>query len=260
MPTLAHDYAAFNPRAYLREYYDPLPPESIAHVRWLVDTFRHLRARGVVLDFGSGPTLYTAIVAAAHQHTIHLSDYLAANRAEIHAWLNDDPNAFDWRATIGTTLELEGHAATPDAIARRAAAVRHQVTQVLHGDAHATVPVAGARARYDVVVTNLCLEAAARTFRQWQQCVQHVASLVKPGGHMLLTAVQQATTYAVGDLVFPVVSLTEHDITQTLGDAGFVPASMQVAWIAADHPVHPYNGCVCVVAAKATTDGHAVGA
>ena len=244
------NYALFDPRVYLNEYYATLFPENLDLLHFLVRTFRDLPPGGRVLDFGSGPTIYTAIVAAPYAGEIHLSDVSEANRNELVTWLHDDPTAFDWRATIRAVLELEGSAATSEQIAERADMIRQRVTEVLHCDARAHLPLGAANRRYDVVVSNMCLEAAADDLDEWRQCVHNLASLVKPGGILILTTVKRCHAYAVGNTVFQVLDIDEDDLRAALNVAGFVPDTIRCDWAYADHPVHPYEGLIFTVAAQ----------
>lgn len=250
MQVQVNDYQAFEPRAYLQDYYSSFPQESIDLLQFLVDAFQDLPPHSLTLDFGSGPTLYTAIVAAAQAHEIHVSDYLAANRVEIQHWLDEDPAAFDWQEVIRVVLTMEGREPNAVTIAEREAAIRQCVTHILPCNARDAQPIAGLYEHYDVLVANFCLEAAADDYEQWRMCMRNVAGLIKPGGHMIIAAVKAATTYAVGDAVFPVVYLTEADFVQALMDVGCASASINTKWVPADHPIHPYGGCLFVTARK----------
>ncbi len=248
--SITRDYSNFNPTTYLQEYYASLPAENLALLRFLVQTFQALPPHSLTLEFGSGPTLYSAIVAAGRVHEIHLSDYLAANRSEVQKWLQQHPRAFDWDNTIRTVLALEGQDASPPRVQARAAEIRRRVKHVLPCDATHQAPLGDRPHAYNVLVTNLCLEAVAADKAHWRQCFHNVASLLKPGGQLILTAVKGGHAYPVGQNVFAVVHLSEEDMIEALLAAGFAADSISLEGVAANHPVYPYEGLMFVRATK----------
>jgi hypothetical protein len=66
-----------------------------------------------------------------------------------------------------------------------------------------------------------------------------------------MATVRHARAYPVGARLFPIVYLDEVDIAAALRDAGFDPASLQIAVIPSDHPLHPYAGLILASAIKA---------
>jgi SAM-dependent methyltransferase len=256
-------YSTFEPEAYLNEYYRTIAHDTLALLRFMVAAFRDAPASARVLDFGGGPTLYTAIVAAGRAAEIHLSDYSAANRAAVSAWLQADPAAFDWRGFATTVLQLEGASADEAAVATREALVRARLTAVLacdvtaspaisyaleHTGAHSSQPSPNS---YDVLCTNLCLEAVARDADEWRQYLINIAALLRPGGRLIMTTVRRGRAYPVGDQLFPVAHIDEHDIQAALIAAGFSPTPAALEIVPSDHPVHPYDGLILTSALKA---------
>jgi hypothetical protein len=249
-PTYTTDYAAFEPKAYLAEYYSTIPPENLYMVDFLVRAFRTVPNARRVLDFGGGPTLFSELIAAPHAEELHFGEYSAANRAEVKAWLAQSPGAFDWQHYTHQILVLQGEAPTADNIAMREALVRRRLTRVMPCNAILIPPIQQVAGGYDVVVTNLCLEAAARDLEEWYQCIRNLAMLLEPGGRFFLSGVQKASSYSVGHSVFPVISVNENDLRTALLDAGFAPESIQTEWTPADHPVHSYAGMIFAQATK----------
>src|SRR5215831_9516556 len=94
------DWTAFNPRAYLNEYYADLGEENLAILRFYVDVFRTLPQKSVMLDFGSGPTIYSLITAVTKVEEVHIVEYLEANRVELRNWFQGDNTAFNWQPFI----------------------------------------------------------------------------------------------------------------------------------------------------------------
>jgi SAM-dependent methyltransferase len=246
------DYLLFEPNAYLQDYYVAIPSENIAMLRFLVKTFQTAPPHQRVLDFGSGPTLFAEIVAAGSAREIHIGEYLPANRAEIQRWLDQAPTRFDWSHYVEAVLRLEGGQGSPSTIQQREAITRQRVTRIMPCDARSPQPLHPVDEHYDILVSNLCLEAAARDLADWHCCIQNIASLVKPGGQVMLSAVKGATSYSVGTQIFPVVSIHETDICHALKAANFLPETIHIEWTPADHPIHPYQGMVFATAIKSS--------
>ena len=253
------DYATFDPKAYLAEYYSTIPSENLYMLDFLVRAFRTVPNARRVLDFGGGPTLFSELIAAPHAQELHFGEYSAANRAEVKKWLTQSPGAFNWQHYTRQILVLEGKTPTVATIAEREALVRRRLTRVMPCNAILIPPIQQVAGGYDVVVTNLCLEAAARDLEEWHQCVRNLAMLLEPGGRFFLSGVQKASSYSVGHSVFPVISLSESDLRMALLDAGFTPESIQTEWTPADHPVHSYAGMIFAQATKMPARSHTPG-
>lgn len=248
------DYTAFNPGVYLQEYYASIPAENLELLRFLVHAFKDVKSGSLVLDFGGGPTLYTVIPAAAQVERIHFSDYLKANRDEVKKWLHQEVDAFDWDKTIQAVLELEGKDSSLPAVAHREAEIRKRVERVLACDATSLHPLGRIKEKYDVIVSNLCLEAAAQDYPQWRQCIRNVTSLLKPQGRLIMTTVKAGYAYPVGSTLFPVVNLREEDVMDALVEVGFKPQNIHITWTPADHPVYRYDGLMFITASAFNRD------
>ena len=64
---------------------------------------------GRVLDIGTGPSLTSVMPLSEGASEIFLTGFLENERAEIHKWLNKDPNAYDWTFWLDFAAELEGN-------------------------------------------------------------------------------------------------------------------------------------------------------
>ena len=83
----------FDPSVYLQRY----DPRAQHQLRCSYDAFRAFPNNlKVLVDYGLGPSLLAAMVAATKASEIVLSDYSPNNRSFLRKWLNSDPRAFDW--------------------------------------------------------------------------------------------------------------------------------------------------------------------
>ncbi len=249
---IVRDWSAFNPQAYLREYYADMGAENLTLLQFLVRSFRDIPPDSTLLDFGGGPTIYTLITASAQVREIHFCDYLEANLEAVQKWLYGDADAFDWTHFIKTTLVLEGRDYSHESVQAREKQIRQNVTQVMSCDANRPSPLHENARQYDVLVSNFCAESATNDGEQWRWFVQNITSLLSPGGRLVMSALKGADSYAVGDEVFPAVFILEDDLLQALGDAGFAEDSIQIESVPADRPSRHYQGLMLATATKCT--------
>jgi hypothetical protein len=250
-PLTDKTYGNFDPLLYLNEYYADLGEENLELLRFYVDVFRNIPAKGVMLDFGSGPTIYSLISAVTKVKEIHIVEYLEANRLELRKWLQKDHDAFNWRPFVQATIEMEqdGRCSEFD-IARREAQIRNHIVYIGRCDVRRCPPILGPQFAYEVVASNFCSECVTDSLEEWRFFVANIASLVKPGGILLMTALKGATSYSIGPMRFPVVHIDENDLRQALREKGFFPHSIMIRSVPADRPGRHYEGLIFASAIK----------
>lgn len=250
---LTRDWADFDPASYLREYYEDIGSENLALLRFLIEAYQALPPGGSMLDFGGGPTIYPLISAVGRVEEFHFSDYLEGNLDEVRRWVAGDPSAFDWSEFIKRAIELETGTPCSEAdVGRRSEQMRALVTRVMRCDASRAAPLDGPDRQYDVVVTNFCAESATSDREEWRAFVTKIASLLQPGGTLIMSALKGASRYAVGPRWFPSVDISEEELLELLEDTGFTEKEIELRSIAADRPTREYAGLILVVARKQT--------
>ncbi len=258
VPSLTRDFAHFDPRAYLTEYYADVGQENLALLRFMAEAYRSLPPGGRLLDFGGGPTVYPLISAVGCVAEVHFSDYLPANLAEVRLWLAGDRRAFDWSEFVRTALEIEtGRPCSRAEVRQREQRVRALVTRVLRCDASRNPPLDPALGPYDVVVSNFCAESATQDRAQWRAFAFNIVSQLRDGGVLILSALMGASSYAVGPRWFPAVDIGEEDMLELLEEAGFAAKSIELRTVPADRPSRDYEGLMLVVARNARQGGGA---
>jgi len=248
------DWSEFDPIAYLNEYYSDLGEENLAILQFYVDVFHEMAPKNTMLDFGSGPTIYSLISAVTKIKEIQIVEYLETNRLELRKWLTRDSTAFNWLPFIKKTIELEQKGwCSAFELARREALIRNHVTAIGRCDLRQTPPFVGERQTYDVVASNFCAESITNSYEEWKFFLKNIASLVKAGGTLIMTTLKRATSYSVGSRRFPSVNIDEADLSCALAEAGFSPARLEIRSIPADRPSRYYQGLMLATAIKHTT-------
>ena len=63
----------------------------------------------LLIDIGSGPTIYQLLSACESFKEIIATDYTDQNLQELEKWLKKEPGAFDWSPVVTYVCELEGN-------------------------------------------------------------------------------------------------------------------------------------------------------
>ncbi|NP_001396196.1 nicotinamide N-methyltransferase isoform 5 [Mus musculus] len=106
----------FNPRDYLEKYYSfgsrhCAENEILRHLlKNLFKIFCLGAVKGeLLIDIGSGPTIYQLLSACESFTEIIVSDYTDQNLWELQKWLKKEPGAFDWSPVVTYVCDLEGN-------------------------------------------------------------------------------------------------------------------------------------------------------
>ena len=220
-------HTRFDTLVYVKKYFEEIDfQKSAQHVlRCFYDVFQSLPGCLSILDYGSGPSILTAISAAAKASEIILSDYTERNRASIRQWLDNTTSAVDWSIYFRfIVVELEGK--TESDIASRKEQVRKLTKAVVPCDITLDPPIeSGYHRQYDVVVINLVLTAVSRSQKDVINNLKKLIKMVKPGGRIMIYDVERSDTegyfYVVGGAKFICPSVTSDLVSEALKSAGF---------------------------------------
>ena len=220
-------HTRFDPLAYAKRYFEEINVQNRARhfLCCSYDVFQSLPACLSILDYGSGPSIVTAISAAAKASEIILSDYTEGNRASIREWLDNTTSAIDWSVYFRyVVVELEGK--TESEIASRKEQVRKLTKAVVPCNITQDPPIeSGYHRQYDVVVTNLVVTAASHSQKDFLNNLKKLIKMVKPGGTIMIYDAERSDTeggfYVVGGTKFSYRSVTSDFVSEALKSAGF---------------------------------------
>ncbi|XP_008152036.2 phenylethanolamine N-methyltransferase [Eptesicus fuscus] len=226
---VASAYQRFEPGAYLRNNYAPprgdlSSPAGVGpwKLRCLAQTFATGEVSGhTLIDIGSGPTIYQLLSACAHFQDITMTDFLQVNRQELGLWLREEPGAFDWSVYSQHVCLIEGKGESWQEKERQ---LRARVKRVLPIDVHQPQPLgAGSPAPLpaDALVSTFCLEAVSPDLASFQRALDHITTLLRPGGHLLLIGALEESWYLAGEARLAVVPLCEEEVREALVRSGY---------------------------------------
>ncbi|KAL1763605.1 indolethylamine N-methyltransferase, partial [Sigmodon hispidus] len=106
----------FSPRDYLDTFYnfDSGPEAERGIIKFSLQSLHQTFSAGgikgdVLIDIGSGPTIYQLLSACEAFQEIILTDYTPQNLQELQKWLKKEPGAYDWSSIVQHVCELEGN-------------------------------------------------------------------------------------------------------------------------------------------------------
>ncbi|XP_046525034.1 indolethylamine N-methyltransferase isoform X2 [Equus quagga] len=172
-----------------------------------------------LIDIDSGPTIYQVLAACESFKDITLSDFTDRNREELEKWLKKEPGAYDWTPAVRFACELEGNS---DRWREKEEKLRAVVKRVLKCDANLGNPLAPVVLPLaDCVLTLLAMECACCSLDAYRAALRNLASLLKPGGHLVTIVTLRLKSYMVGKRQFSCVPLEKEEVEQAVLDAGF---------------------------------------
>jgi len=246
------DFTDWNARDYLTEYYGEVMDDERHALAFLVESVRGLPRIARALDIGCGPGVHHCFALVARAEEIHVADFVTGNLDEIERWRARRPGAHDWSPFTAETLALEGVAPSAETIACREDQTRARLTLLLAADVRAADPMGpGWRARYPLVTSHYCAEAISTDKAVFRSNVANLASLVEPGGTLVLSTCGAADCYKVGERRFPCSGVTANDVLSALVAAGFRNVDLRVR----STPSHTAQGYASVIFARATRPG-----
>lgn len=218
---------SFAPKAYLEEYYLELSDENKRLLEFFAREHRNVPPDSVLLDFGSGPTVYSLISAANHVRMIHLADLLEVNLREVAKWLRG--GGFDWTHYFEYALKAEGASADGREIVARVELLREKIRWIGKCNAFALPPLsAGGLCTYYVVASSFCAECIASDKRQWLEVLQNIFSLLREGGKGILIALESADSYVIKGQRWRALPVTVDDVYEGMVRVGFRQATISI--------------------------------
>ena len=210
----------FPARPYLEKYYSGVGPENAALLEALTFFCRDLKPElARVVEVGGGPIVLPllALTAACERPPGHVlfSDIAPTNLAEVERWLIDDPDQFDWSATLEW---LERHAR---ADAQRAVrSLRSSSWELRELDMREPLP-AELLSSFDTVSSHFFADSATADERVFVEFLAKVRLLGAPGATFFLSFMCRSRGYAIDGEHFPAIALDPESLLPYLARAGF---------------------------------------
>ncbi|XP_073459215.1 nicotinamide N-methyltransferase-like [Aquarana catesbeiana] len=214
----------FDPKKYLEMFYtvdskgQEMDKESVFLLTFMKNVFSSGRVEGnSLIEFGSGPTIYFILSACENFKQIYLTDYLEGNLKEIEKWIKGDKDAYDWSKYLKYVCDIEKHRSTEEEkaekIRRKVSLMKCDVTKSNPLEPNSLPPT-------DCVIVSSCLICASKNAEEFKTALKNVVSLIRPGGHLVITDYLGASYYLVGEAKFQVLSLDENIVREAVAESG----------------------------------------
>ncbi|XP_063799286.1 indolethylamine N-methyltransferase-like [Pseudophryne corroboree] len=223
----------FDPEGYLHTYYNP--KSGILVVDGFLDfALKKLHEafvlRGVkgktLIDIGHGPAIYQDLSACESFEEIIGADYTDRNREYYERSLRNEPGTFDWTEATQKVCDLEGKGTS---IKEKRKKLKDTVKKTIKCDVLKSNPLEPlVLPKVDCVMSLGCLECACSDLETYQNVLKNVSSLLKIGGHLILTEVLNCSSYLSGGKRFSCLALTEKFMRNAIMDTGFEIPDLEV--------------------------------
>ncbi len=181
-----------------------------------------------VLEFGGGPVIYQAIVAAPYASEIIFADYCEPCRREVQQWKDKDPVAHDW-SPFFHYVETEVLNGAEVSAVQLEESLRQRM-MIVPCDLTQDEPVDAKHGKFDAISTSYCLESVCESKAEFEGALRKLNNLLNPGGFLGMMISLEATFYKVGvndskevekEQDLHQLYLTAADVRSSLERAGF---------------------------------------
>ncbi|XP_064610919.1 phenylethanolamine N-methyltransferase-like [Liolophura sinensis] len=259
-PKYTADYSKFDPEAYCSTNFRTIEgPVGQKQMRlFIFDSLQEIYNSGeisgeMLLDVGTGPTVYNLTSAAPHFSNIYLSDFSEVNRNAVWRWLINDPQANDsshfFEYVSGRQKKGTASSCLEDDL-------RSRIKGILHCDMTQPNPLFPSMfPPFDAISSSLCLDVVpSGTLVGYQAAAKNVTSLLRPGGWVVLVGSLGCNFYRFGNCRYPAIPMTSSNLKQIWTDIGFtIKVWKQYDMTEADMAVNQTSdskGMFCMAAKK----------
>lgn len=223
----------FNPRDYLEKYYSFGSRHTAENqvLRLLLKNLFNIFCVGgikgdLLIDIGSGPTIYQLLSACESFKKIIATDYTDQNLQELEKWLRKEPGAFDWSPVVNYVCELEGNRMKGQ---EKEEKLRRAIKQVLKCDVTQSQPLgAVSLPPADCLLSTLCLDAACPDLPAYCTALRNLSSLLKPGGYLVIVDALKSSYYMIGEQRFSSLCLGQEAVETSVREAGYTIKQFEV--------------------------------
>ncbi|XP_072282677.1 nicotinamide N-methyltransferase-like [Pyxicephalus adspersus] len=213
----------FDSRKYLDMFYgvDPqtqeIDKESVFLLKFLKNVFSSGHVQGdSLVEIGAGPSIHHILSACENFKKIYLTDYFEGNLQEIEKWLKGDREAFDWTPYLKFVCYIENHRSSEE---EKAEKIRSKVSLMKCDVTKANPLQPNSLPHADCVIIAGCLICACKKTEDFKTAIKNIVSLIRPGGHLIISDYLGATYYMVGEAKFQLLSLDENIVREAVAES-----------------------------------------
>ncbi|XP_072282191.1 nicotinamide N-methyltransferase-like [Pyxicephalus adspersus] len=201
---------------------------------------------GLLIDFSVGSIIHHLYPFCDFFKDIILLRLHEKCIMEINKWLDTRTGAFDWLHTSTIVTELQGRS---EECEEKEAKMKKKIKNVMRcdlGEENPVHPLVVPQA--DCLVTASLLDVIIKDQDDYIRNFRKILHFLKPGGHLIIFGVLNATYYLVGEDRYHVFSYDEGFIRKVLHGEGFTIDHCEVFRRTADSDLADYQGIIAILA------------
>lgn len=234
----------FSPTQYLKDYYTHLGSESKQVLDWYNKIYDSIQPQSTLLEIGGGPTIYQLIAAVKKINKIHFTDIDQRNIDIIKQWISNNDCFWDqwFNYSIFGNKKIKNDIllATKSEVSKKI--IDLSILDIANSNNQSTN-------LFDIVQSTYCPESATDDISEYKRMLKNISSYLKPGGILIMAALEGAIVYKIGNKHLPAIYLDEDLINEYLTDAGFKIESIQKI-VSDNSNKSKYHGFLMVKAIK----------
>ncbi|XP_053310934.1 indolethylamine N-methyltransferase-like [Spea bombifrons] len=218
-------------------------------MKYLYKEFSSGRIKGdSLIEFGYGPCIHHLLAICEFVKEITLLEFNDVTISELEKWLNNHEESFDWSHASKLMIDLEGKSGGWQ---EKEELLRGKIKQILKCDItkdNITDPVVLPKA--DVIISMWGLDILSTTKDEYVKNLRKIASLLKPGGRMILVSDINVTFYMAGGHKYGILTYDEEFLKTTLKNEEFVIETYEAYDRKADYDVIDHEKVIYITALK----------
>ncbi|XP_053545704.1 indolethylamine N-methyltransferase-like [Bombina bombina] len=251
----------FNPRLLSDTYFshnshDELFEESaLLPLRLLNNVMSTGRIKGETMIYMQIGTIISPLIPISEFfNDITVLEYNDVCIKELEKWKNTHDDAYDWSHTFQFMAELEGKGLsifpiTSEEWKTRQEKIKTSIKRILKCDftkENLTDPVT--LLKVDCIFLGCLLESVCKDQDDYFRSLKKISMWLKPGGHLILLVVLNASFYTIGEHRFHLVNLDEEFIRKALRDIGYMIETIEMVERKSNHEAISYDHLALITA------------
>ncbi|XP_078496200.1 nicotinamide N-methyltransferase-like [Lissotriton helveticus] len=215
----------FDPRKFLQTYLEQDCDYEEDTIKELYPAYLRILSScavegGSLIQASIGPLIHYTLPACESFAEITFACLNDKSVEELQKWLKNEPDAVDCSHVIKYFCELQGSSET---WIEKQKMIQQKIKHVCKCDIERSDPLSPTvLPQADCLLLVHSLEFFAKDKETFCNAMKNLSSLLKCGGHLIMTTGLQATFYMVGDVKFPHLCIDEGFLINTITDAGYV--------------------------------------
>ncbi|XP_053545705.1 nicotinamide N-methyltransferase-like [Bombina bombina] len=186
-----------------------------------------------------GSCIFTLIPISEFFNDITVLEFNDVCIEELEKWKNTHDDTFDWSHTFKFIAELEGKG---EEWKTRQETLKTSIKRILKCDLtkeNLTDPVT--LPKVDCIFLGWLLESICKDRDDFFRSLKKISMWLKPGGHLILLVVLNASFVTIGEHRFHLLNLDEEFIRKALRDTGYVIETIEMVERKSKHEAISYD-------------------